>query len=43
MRRALDFEVEDQRKKRRQKKTWKKQVEDKSMYIGLCREDALQR
>ena len=29
LRRALDFDVEDQRKKGRQKKTWKKQVRRK--------------
>ena len=41
LRRALDFEVEGQRKKGRPKRTWKKQVEEKSMKIGLRREDAL--
>ena len=39
--RALDFEVEGQRKKGRPKWTWKKQVEEKSVKIGLRREDAL--
>ena len=28
LRRALDFKVEGQRKKRRRKRTWKKQVDD---------------
>ena len=37
---ALDFEVEGQRKKGRQKRTWKKQAEDVSMRVGLCRSDA---
>ena len=31
LRRALDFEVEGQRKKGRPKRTWKNQVEDKSL------------
>ena len=39
--RALDFEVEGQRKKGRPKWMWKKQVEEKSVKIGLRREDAL--
>ena len=41
LRRALDHEVEGQRKKGRPKKTWKKQVEEESVKIGLRREDAL--
>ena len=41
LRRALDFEVEGQRKKRRLKRTWKKQVEEQSMKVGLRMEDAL--
>ena len=41
LRRALDFEVEGQRKKGRPKRMWKKQVEDKSVKIGLTWEDAL--
>ena len=41
LRRALDFEVEVQRKKGRQKMTWKKQVEEESMKVGLRRKDAL--
>ena len=40
LRRALDFEVEGQRKKRRPKRTWKKQVGEKSVKGGLRREDA---
>ena len=41
LRRALDFEVEGQRKKWRPKRTWKKQVYDGSVKVGLSREDAL--
>ena len=41
LRRALDFEVEGQRKKGRLKRTWKKQVEEESVKVGLRREDAL--
>ena len=41
LRRALDFEVEGQRKKGRPKRTWEKQVEEESVKIGLRREDAL--
>ena len=41
LRRALDSEVEGERKKGRPKRTWKKQVEDESMKIGLRREDTL--
>ena len=37
---ALDFEVEGQKKKGRQKRTWKKQVEEESVEVGLRREDA---
>ena len=40
-RRALNVEVEGQRKKGRPKRTWKKQVEEESMKIGLSREGAL--
>ena len=39
LRRAIDFEVEGQRKKGRLKRTWKKQVEEESMRVGLRRED----
>ena len=35
LRRALDFEVEGQRKKGRLKRTWKKQVEEESVKVGL--------
>ena len=38
LRRALDFEVEGERKKGRSKRTWKKQVEEESLKIGLRRE-----
>ena len=41
MRRALDLEVEVQRKKGRLKRTWKKQFEEESVKVGLRREDAL--
>ena len=41
VRRALDFEVEGQRKKGRPKMTWKKQVEEESVKNGMRREDAL--
>ena len=35
LRRALDFDVESQRKKGRLKWTWKKQVEEEGMYVGV--------
>ena len=38
LKRALDFEVEGQRKKWRLSRTWKKQVEEGSMKVGLRRE-----
>ena len=38
---AMDVEVEGQRKKWWLKRTWKRQVEDESMKGGLRREDAL--
>ena len=38
--RALDFEVEDQKKKGRRKRTRKRQVEEGSMKVGLRRKDA---
>ena len=38
---SLDFEVEGQRKKGRPKRTWKIQVEEESVKIGLRMEDAL--
>ena len=41
LRMALEFEVEGQWKKGRLKKTWKKQVEEESVRIGLRREDEL--
>ena len=41
LRRALDFEVEGQRKKGRPKGTWKKQVDEESVKVGLRREDVL--
>ena len=39
--RALDIEVESQRKKGRLKRTWKKQAEEESKKVGLRKEDAL--
>ena len=39
-RRALDSEVEGQRKKGRLKRTWKWLVEEESMKVGFRREDA---
>ena len=39
--RTLNFEAEGQRKKGWPKRTWKRQVEEESMKIGLRREDAL--
>ena len=41
LRRALDFEVDSQRKKGRSKRTWKRQVEEENMKVGMSREDAL--
>ena len=39
----LDLEVSGNRKRRRPKKTWKKQVEEETEKIGLKKEDALDR
>ena len=41
LRRALDFVFEGQGKIGRPKKTWKNQVEDESVKVGLRREDTL--
>ena len=41
LRLALDFDVEGERKKWRPKRTWKKQVQEESMKVGLSREDVL--
>ena len=41
LRRAFNFEVEGQRKIWRLKRTWKKQVEEESVMVGLRMEDAL--
>ena len=38
---AFDFEVESHRKKGRLKRTWKKQVEEESVKVGLRREGAI--
>ena len=43
LRRALDFEVEGQRKKGKLIWTWKKQVEEESVMIGFRREDVFSR
>ena len=43
LRNALDFEIECQQKNERQMRTWKKQVEEESVKVGLRREDALYR
>ena len=41
LRMALDFEVEGQKRKGRLKRTWKRQVEEESMKVGLRSKDAL--
>ena len=41
LRREIYFEVEDQWMKGRLERTWKKQVEEESVKVGLSREDAL--
>ena len=41
LRRALHFEIEGQRKKGRPKRTWKKQVEEESVMVGLSKKDTL--
>ena len=41
LRRGLDFEVEGRRKKGSPKRTWKWQVEEESVKVGLRRTDAL--
>ena len=41
LRRELDFEVEGQRKKGRPRRTWRKQVGEESVKVGLRRKDAL--
>ena len=38
---ALDFEIEGQRRKGRQKRTWKRQGDGECTKVGLRREDAL--
>ena len=43
LRMALDLEVEGQRKKGRQKRTWIKQVREENVKVGLRREDVLWR
>ena len=43
LRRALDFENEGQRTKGRPQGTWKRQVVEESMKVGLRMEDALSR
>ena len=39
--RTLDFDIEGQWKRGRVKRTWKKQVVEESVKVGLRREDAL--
>ena len=41
LRRALDFEVEGERKKGTLKRTWKKQVDEESVKVGLRKEETL--
>ena len=41
LRRAIDFEVEGQKKKGRLKRTLKRQVDEESTKVGLIRKDAL--
>ena len=41
LRRALEFKVGGQRMKGRLKRTWKKQVEEESMKVGLRMENSL--
>ena len=41
LRRALDIEVEHQRKKGMVERTWKQQTEEKSVNVGLRMEDAI--
>ena len=41
LRRTLGFEVEGYEKKGRPRRTWKKQIEEGSVKVGLKREDAL--
>ena len=41
LRRALDFEVEGERKKRRPMRTWMEQVEEESTRVVLSWEDTL--
>ena len=41
LRRALKHEFEDQRKKGRPKRMWKKQVEEESVKVGFIREDVI--
>ena len=41
LRKALDFEVEGQRKNGSPKRTWKRQVNEERVNVGLTMEDAL--
>ena len=43
LRKALQFEVRGKRKRGRPKKTWKTQVEEESMSVGLEKKDAMNR
>ena len=40
LRRAVDFEVEGKRKKGWPKRTWRKQVAEECVKVGLSRKDA---
>jgi len=41
VRKALIFKMEGQRKRRRSRKTWRRQVDDEIRGIGLRKEDVL--
>ena len=41
LRRALDLEAEGQRKKGRPKRSWKREIDEESVKVGLRRNDAL--
>ena len=43
LRKALEFEVKGKRKRGRQKKAWKKQVEKESKSVALEKKDAMNR
>ena len=41
LKKALEFDVDGQRRKERLRRTWKMQIEEESMEVGMSREDAL--